>query len=76
MTFEQVKAWLRVLALRIALVCTGVLVVAISLSVNRNAGHAIVAGLLSPDSPEAIVMSVARLLLPTTGLWLMYRGLR
>jgi hypothetical protein len=32
--------------------------------------------LLSPDSPAAIVGSVARLLAPALGLWLIYRGLR
>jgi hypothetical protein len=41
-----------------------------------NAGHEILAGLLSPGSPAAIVVSVARLLAPALGLWLIYRGLR
>ena len=75
MRFEQVTGWLRALLMRIALVLAGGIVVAISLSINRNAGPAIVAGLLSPDSPEAIAISVARLLVPAVGLWLIYRGL-
>jgi hypothetical protein len=41
-----------------------------------NAGRAILAGLLSPDSPIAIVNSIARLLIPAIGLWMIYRGLR
>jgi hypothetical protein len=57
------------------LVLAGGIVVAISLSINRNAGPAIVAGLLSPDSPEAIAISVAKLLVPAVGPWLIYRGL-
>ena len=76
MGFDQVKGWIRALLIRLALVVAGVIVLAVSLSVNRNAGRAVLAGLLSPDSPEAIVISVVRLLLPTAGLWLVYRGLR
>ena len=34
------------------------------------------AGPLSPESPATIVISVARLLMPVLGLWLIYRGLR
>jgi len=76
MGFDQVKGWIRALLFRIALVFAGVLVLAVSLSLNRNAGRAVLVGLLSPDSPEAIVISVARLLVPAVGLWLVYRGLR
>ena len=39
-------------------------------------GRAILAGLLSPESPSAIVSSVARLLITGVGLWMIYRGLR
>ena len=76
MRVDQVKGWIRALLIRIALVFAGVIVLAVSLSLNRNAGRAVLAGLLSPDSPEAIVISVARLLVPIVGLWLVYRGLK
>jgi hypothetical protein len=76
MGFNQVKGWMRALLFRIALASAGVIVLAIALSLNRNAGRAVIAGLLSPDSPAAIVISVARLLVPTVGLWLVYRGLK
>ena len=76
MRFEHVKGWLRTLIVRLALVVAGGIVLAISLSINMNAGRAILAGLVSPDSPIAIVNSVARLLIPTIGLWMIYRGLR
>jgi hypothetical protein len=54
----------------------GAVVLAIALAINKNAGRAILAGLLSPDSPNAIVISVARLLITAIGLWMIYRGLR
>jgi len=76
MRFEQVKGWLRTLLVRLALVVAGGIVFAVSLSINMNAGRAVFAGLLSPDSPSAIVNSVARLLIPAIGLWMIYRGLR
>ena len=76
MRFEQMKGWLRTLLGRLALVAAGSIVLAVSLSININAGRAVVAGLLSPDSPLAIVNSVARLLVPAIGLWMIYRGLR
>jgi hypothetical protein len=76
MRFEHVRGWLRTLLVRLALVVAGGIVLAIALSINMNAGRAIVAGLLSPDSPLAIVNSVARLLIPAIGLWMIYRGLR
>ena len=76
MGFNQVRGWIRALLFRLALVSAGVIVLAISLSLNRNAGREVLAGLLSPDSSTAIVISVARLLVPTVGLWLVYLGLR
>jgi hypothetical protein len=76
MRFEHVKGWARTLLVRLALVVAGGIVLATSLSINMNAGRAILAGFLSPDSPSAIANSVARLLLPTLGLWMIYRGLR
>jgi ABC-type nickel/cobalt efflux system permease component RcnA len=76
MRFEQVRGWLRTLLVRLALVVTGGIVLAISLSINMNAGRAILAGLLSPDSPSAMVNSIARLLITAIGLWMIYRGLR
>jgi len=75
MGFDQVKGWLRKLLIRIALVFAGGMVLAVAVSVNMNAGHAILAGLLSPDSPGAIVISIARILVPVVGLGLIYRGL-
>jgi hypothetical protein len=74
MRFEQVKGWFRALLIRTTLVLAGVILVGLSLSINRNAGHAVLAGLFSPDSPWAIVISAARLLLPAAGLGLIYRG--
>ena len=76
MGFEQVRGWLRTLLVRLALVVTGGIVLAISLSINMNAGRAILAGLLSPESPSAMVNSIARLLITAIGLWMIYRGLR
>ena len=76
MGLEQGRGWLRALLVRLALVVAGGIVFAIALSINMNAGRAILAGLLSPDSPTAIVNSVARLLITALGLWMIYRGLR
>jgi len=76
MRFEQVRGWLRTLLVRLALVVAGGIVLAISLSINMNAGRAILAGLLSPDSPSAMVNSIGRLLITAIGLWMIYRGLR
>jgi hypothetical protein len=76
MGFDQVKGWIRALLFRVALLSVGIIVLAVSLSLNRNAGRAVLAGLVSPNSPEEIVISVARLLVPTVGLWLVYRGLK
>ena len=76
MRLEQVKGWLRALLFRLVLVVGGGVVLAIALSINRGAGRAILAGLLSPDSTNAIVISVTRLLITAIGLWMIYRGLR
>ena len=76
MRFEQVRGWLRTLLVRLALVVAGGIVLAISLSINMNAGRAIFSGLLSPDSSSAIVISIARLVIPPIGPWMIYRGLR
>lgn len=69
-------ALLRGLLIRTKLLVAGCVVLSIALSINRNAGNEILTGLLSPESPEAIVVSVARLLAPALGLWLIFRGLR
>jgi hypothetical protein len=73
---NYVKVALRGLLIRIALLLAGCALLYIAVWINFNAGHEILAGLLSPDSPAAIVVSVARLLVPALGLWLIYRGLR
>ena len=46
------------------------------LTTRINTGPQILAGLLSPESPEAIAFSVARLIGPVIGVYLIYRGLR
>ncbi|MGH9254794.1 MAG: hypothetical protein ACRD3C_09515 [Vicinamibacterales bacterium] len=69
------KALLRGLLIRAALLVAGCVALLVALQINRNAGNEILSGLLSPESPEAIVVSVARLLAPVPGLWLIYRGL-
>ena len=68
------KDLLRRLLRRIGLLLAGCAVLIVT--VRMNSGREILAGLLSPDSPEAIVVSVARLLAPALGLWMIYRGLR
>ena len=73
---NYVKVALGGLLIRIALLLAGCALLYIAVWINFNAGHEILAGLLSPDSPTAIVVSVARLLAPALGLWLIYRGLR
>lgn len=77
MTFvNYVKGILRGLLIRIAFLLVGFALLYIAVWINFNAGHEILAGLVSPESPAAIVVSVARLLAPALGLWLVYRGLR
>ena len=73
---NYVKVALGGLLFRIALLLAGCALLYIAVWININAGHEILAGLLSPGSPAAIVVSVARLLAPALGLWLIYRGLR
>ena len=72
----HVKDLLRGLLIRIALLLAGCTWLFTAVWINLNAGHEILAGLLSPDSPAVIVVSVARLLAPALGLGLIYRGLR
>jgi hypothetical protein len=71
-----VKAFLRKLLTRIVFLLVGCAALATGVGLNFNAGHEILAGLLSPDSAEAIALSVARLLPMVIGLWLIYRGLQ
>ncbi|MGH6689104.1 MAG: hypothetical protein ACRD3C_20310 [Vicinamibacterales bacterium] len=73
---DHVTALLRALLMRAALLVAGCVALLVALQINRNAGNEILTGLLSPESPEAIAVSVARLLAPVPGLWLIYRGLR
>ena len=73
---NYVRVVLRSLLIRIALLLAGCALLYIAVWINFNAGPEILAGLLSPDSPATIVISVARLLAPALGLGLIYRGLR
>ena len=73
---DQLKAVLRGLLIRATLLLAGCAALAIAIEINLNAGNEILSGLLSPDAPADIVVSVARLLAPVLGLWLIYRGLR
>ena len=72
----RLKALLRGLLIRTGLLLAGCAVLIPAVWFNLNAGTEILAGLRSPDSPAAIVVSIARLLVPAIGLWLIYRGLR
>jgi len=71
-----VKDLLRGLVIRSALLVAGCAALIAAIWINLNAGNEILTGLLSPDASMAIVVSVARLLAPALGLWLIYRGLR
>ena len=73
---DHMTALLRGLLIRIALLVAGCAALIVAIWINLNAGSEILTGLLSPDAPIAIVVSVARLLAPVPGLWLIYRGLR
>ena len=73
---DHAKKLLRALLIRLALLLVGCAVLIIAIWINLNAGNEILAGLLSPDSSLDIVVSVARLMAPAVGLWLIYRGLR
>ncbi|HET9386468.1 MAG TPA: hypothetical protein VFO67_15125 [Gemmatimonadales bacterium] len=73
---DHLTALLRGLLIRTALLIAGCAALIAAIWINLNAGREILTGLLSPDAPMAIVVSVARLLAPVLGLWLIYRGLR
>ena len=73
---ERVRMVLRALLIRTVLVLVGCTALIISIQINENAGTQILAGLFSPESPTAIVLSIVRLVTPAVGLWLIYRGLR
>ncbi len=73
---HQLKALLRGLLIRATLLLAGCGVLIVAIQININAGNEILSGFLSPDAPAAIVVSIARLLAPALGLWLIYRGLR
>ena len=73
---DQVGALVRGFLIRVGLVLVGCVALIAAIWINLNAGYEIVSGLLSPDSLEEIAVSVARLLAPVPGLWLIYRGLR
>ena len=70
------KKFLRGLLIRIGLLLAGTVLLAASLWFNINAGREILSGLFSPESPTTIVVSVARLLAPAIGIFLVYRSLR
>ncbi len=73
---DRAKALLPTLLIRLAFLSAGCAVLIVAIWINLDAGSQILAGLFLPDSPYAIVVSVARLALPAAGLWLIYRGLR
>ena len=73
---DSLKGFLRDVLIRAALLVAGCAAVMVAIWINTDAGSEILSGLLSPDSPTAVVVSVARLLAPALGLWLIYRGLR
>ena len=73
---DWLKGFLRGLLRRATLLLTGCAALIVSVQININTGNEILSGVLSPDTPAAFVVSVARLLAPALGLWLIYRGLR
>ena len=73
---DHATALLRGFLIRTALLVAGCAALIVAIWINLNAGREILTGLLSPDSPGAIAVSVARLMAPAVGLWLIYRGLR
>ena len=73
---HQLKALLRGLLIRAALLLAGFAVLGVAIQININAGNEILSGLLFLDGPRAIAVSVGRLLAPALGLWLIYRALR
>jgi hypothetical protein len=74
-SIDRVKALLRKLLIRLALCAGGCAAMGIAIWLNVDAGPEIFAGLLSPESPMEIAVSVARLIPAVVGLWLLYRGL-
>ena len=72
---DQLKSVVRTLLVRGALLLAGCALFAGGVAISFGAGPEIVAGLLSADDPFAIAVSVARLLVPGAGLWLIYRAL-
>jgi hypothetical protein len=56
---DRMKALLRRLLIRSALLVAGSAALIISVWINLNAGNEILSGLLSPESPEAIAVSIA-----------------
>jgi hypothetical protein len=75
MTVDRTKTLLSKLFIRVAMFLAGCAALAMAVSLNFDAGRDILAGLLSPDSPTAIVVSIGRLMVPAVGLWLVYRAL-
>ena len=73
---ERSKVVLRALLVRLALLLAGCAVLIVAAQINVNAGTQILAGLFSPESPTDIVVSIARVLTPAVGFWLVYRALR
>jgi hypothetical protein len=73
---DRLRTLLWALATRVAILFVGCSLLIIAIGINMNAGREILAGLVSPDTAMDIVNSVARLVLPAAGLWLVYRGLR
>ena len=73
---DRLKMLLRALLVRTTLLLAGVAILSFAIWLNFNAGNEILSGLLSPDEPLTLVLSVARLLVPALGLWLIYRALR
>jgi len=73
---DQARIALRALLIRVVLLVVGCTALIIAIQINVNAGTQILNGLFSPESPTAIVLSIARLATPAVGLWLIYRGLR
>ena len=73
---SKARELLRRALVRIALLLTGSVALIAAVWINVNAGKEVISGVFSPDSPEALVISMARLLAPAAGLWLVYRALR
>jgi len=71
---ERLKRFFEGLLLRITFFLAGVATLIVLVQITS--GPELLAGLLEPDSPEAIVGSAARLLGVVLGLWMIYRGLR